>query len=63
MRRLLRSSGRPARSYQEDLFGSIERGEFPKWRLCVQIMPELDAEKQPFNPFDLTKVWPHKTFR
>ena len=52
--------GQTRESYQEDLFGSIERGEFPKWRLCVQIMPELDAEKQPFNPFDLTKVWPHK---
>ena len=54
--------GQTRKSYQEDLFGSIERGEFPKWRLCVQIMPELDAEKQPFNPFDLTKVWPHKSF-
>ena len=46
-------------SYQEDLFGSIERGEFPRWRLCVQIMPEADAEKTSYNPFDLTKVWPH----
>jgi catalase len=54
--------GQTRESYQEDLFGSIERGDFPKWRLCVQIMPELDAEKQPFNPFDLTKVWPHKEF-
>jgi catalase len=49
-------------SYQRELFGTIERGEFPKWRLCVQIMPELDAEKLPFNPFDLTKVWPHKDY-
>ena len=46
-------------SHQRDLFESIERGEFPKWRVCLQIMPEADAEKTSYNPFDLTKVWPH----
>jgi catalase len=46
-------------SHQRDLFESIEKGKFPKWRVCVQIMPEADAEKTPYNPFDLTKVWPH----
>ncbi len=51
--------GRTRESTQEDLFGAIERGDFPKWRLEVQIMPETDAEKTPYNPFDLTKVWPH----
>jgi catalase len=54
--------GRTRESYQEDLFGSIEAGDFPKWRLCVQIMPELDAEKTSYNPFDLTKVWPHSEY-
>jgi catalase len=49
-------------SHQRDLFDAIERGDFPKWRLCVQIMPEQDAEKTPYNPFDLTKVWPHKDY-
>jgi catalase len=49
-------------SHQRDLFQSIERGDFPKWRLCVQIMPETDADKVPYNPFDLTKVWPHKDY-
>ena len=49
-------------SYQEDLFGAIEQGEFPKWRMYVQIMPETDAEKTPYNPFDLTKVWPHADY-
>jgi catalase len=49
-------------SYQRELFGTIERGEFPKWRLFVQIMPELDAERTPYNPFDLTKVWPHADY-
>ncbi|CFX29371.1 Catalase [Candidatus Filomicrobium marinum] len=51
--------GKTRESYQEELFGAIERGEFPKWRVCVQIMPETDAEKTSYNPFDLTKVWPH----
>jgi len=54
--------GKSRESFQEDLFFSIERGEFPKWRLCIQVMQEKDAETQPFNPFDLTKVWPHRNF-
>jgi catalase len=49
-------------SHQRDLFESIERGEFPRWRLLVQIMPEADAGKTPYNPFDLTKVWPHSDY-
>ena len=49
-------------SSQRDLYDAIEGGDFPKWRLCVQIMPEADAEKTPYNPFDLTKVWPHKDY-
>lgn len=49
-------------SAQRDLFEAIERREFPKWRVCVQIMPEMDAEKTSYNPFDLTKVWPHKDY-
>ena len=51
--------GRTRESTQEDLFNAIENDDFPKWRFCVQVMPETDAEKTPFNPFDLTKVWPH----
>ncbi|MCE5246664.1 catalase, partial [bacterium] len=54
--------GRTRESYQEDLYGAIERGEYPRWTLCVQVMPELDAEKTPYNPFDLTKVWPHADY-
>ncbi|MEN6605763.1 MAG: catalase [Bryobacteraceae bacterium] len=49
-------------SHQRDLFESIQRGDFPKWRLMVQIMPEADAAKTPYNPFDLTKVWPHSDY-
>ncbi|WP_289037402.1 catalase [uncultured Zobellia sp.] len=51
--------GQTREKYQEELFGAIEAGNFPKWTLKVQIMPEADAEKTPYNPFDLTKVWPH----
>jgi len=51
--------GRTRESTQEDLFHAIERGDFPKWRMEIQVMPERDAEKTPYNPFDLTKVWPH----
>jgi catalase len=54
--------GRTRESYQEDLYGSIEKGEYPRWTMQVQIMPEADAEKMPFNPFDLTKVWPHSMY-
>ncbi len=51
--------GKTREKYQEELFGAIEKGNFPKWTMKVQIMPEADAEKTPYNPFDLTKVWPH----
>ena len=54
--------GRTRESTQEDLFGAIEKGDFPKWTLYVQVMPETDAEKTPYNPFDLTKVWPHADY-
>lgn len=46
-------------SSQRDLFTAIEKGDFPRWTFYVQIMPESDAAKVPYNPFDLTKVWPH----
>jgi catalase len=45
--------------HTHELFDAIEKGEYPKWTLHVQIMPELDAENYKWNPFDLTKVWPH----
>lgn len=54
--------GKTRESYQEDLYGAIDRGEFPRWKMYVQIMPELDAEKTSYNPFDLTKVWPHSEY-
>ena len=54
--------GKDRESHQRDLFDAIGRGDFPKWKLCVQIMPEKDASKVPYHPFDLTKVWPHKDY-
>ncbi|MFK2930917.1 catalase [Dyella agri] len=54
--------GKDRESHQRDLYEAIERGDFPKWKLCVQIMPEKDAAKVPYHPFDLTKVWPHKDY-
>ncbi len=49
-------------SHQRDLYESIEKGDFPKWTVKIQVMSEKDASKCPFNPFDLTKVWPHADF-
>ncbi|WP_108396566.1 catalase [Devosia submarina] len=54
--------GQDRESYQAHLFGTIDRGEFPRWTMQVQIMPELDADKTAYNPFDLTKVWPHAEY-
>jgi len=47
---------------QRDLFGNIANGNAPKWRVCLQIMPEQAADTYAINPFDLTKVWPHKDY-
>ncbi|MDD2960661.1 MAG: catalase [Muribaculaceae bacterium] len=49
-------------SNQRDLFESIERGDFPKWKLYFQIMTEEQAENYKENPFDITKTWSHKEF-
>ena len=46
-------------SHQRDLYEAIERGEYPKWKVQLQILAENDTDKIGFNPFDLTKVWPH----
>jgi catalase len=48
--------------HTRDLYEAIERGENPSWALKVQIMPFEDARTYRFNPFDLTKVWPHADF-
>ena len=54
--------GQDRESHQRDLFDSIAKGDFPKWRVCVQVMTQAQADTFRWNPFDLTKVWPHKEF-
>jgi len=49
-------------SSQRDLFENIEKGNFPKWRFCIQVMTEEQAARSPFNPFDLTKTWTQKEY-
>ena len=49
-------------SNQRDLFEAIERGDYPRWLMQVQLMTEDEAKKYHINPFDLTKVWYHKDF-
>ncbi len=48
--------------HRRDLFNAIQNGDFPKWNVQVQIMPEREAETYPIHPFDLTKIWPHKDY-
>ncbi|TXK83712.1 catalase KatA [Paenibacillus sp. N3.4] len=48
--------------HTEDLFHAIEQGDFPSWKLCVQIMPLEDANTYRFDPFDVTKVWSQKDY-
>ena len=54
-----RIAGEDADYHQRDLYEAIERGEYPSWSLKMQIMPFEAAKTYRFNPFDLTKVWPH----
>ncbi len=54
--------GQDRESAQADLFHNIAQGNYPRWRFCVQIMPEADAANYKVNPFDLTKVWPHADY-
>ena len=54
--------GRSRETYQEALYGTIDEGRFPQWTMFVQVMPEDEAETTTYNPFDLTKVWPHADY-
>ncbi|MFP3983006.1 MAG: catalase [Desulfurivibrionaceae bacterium] len=57
-----RIAGEDADCHRRDLFEAIQRGDYPSWTLMVQIMPFAEAESFRFNPFDLTKVWPHDDY-
>ena len=54
--------GRDRESSQNDLFQAIERGEYPRWTLKIQVMTEDQAREYRENPFDITKVWRHSEF-
>ncbi len=54
--------GKDRESNQRDLLESIDKGDFPRWTMFIQIMPEEDAAAYRFHPFDLTKVWLHKDY-
>ena len=54
--------GKSRESYQEELYGAIHEGRFPKWTMYVQVMTQEQAKHTSYNPFDLTKVWPHSEF-
>ena len=54
--------GRDRDSHQRDLYHAIDNGDSPRWRMCVQVMTDEQAALSAFDPFDLTKVWPHRDF-
>ncbi|MDN6297649.1 MAG: catalase [Halomonas sp.] len=57
-----RLAGEDGDYHMRDLYASIARGDCPSWTLHMQVMPFKDAETYRFNPFDLTKVWPHDDY-
>ncbi|MCD0501515.1 catalase [Bordetella petrii] len=54
--------GQDRETAQRDLYDNIEQGNFPRWAMKIQVMPEADAATYAINPFDLTKVWPHADY-
>ncbi|MFT2020111.1 catalase [Streptomyces sp. 796.1] len=55
-------AGLDADKHRRDLYESIEAGDAPSWTVHVQVMPFAEAADYRFNPFDLTKVWPHADY-
>ncbi len=47
---------------QRDLVDAISKGDFPKWALKIQVMTDEQAKKFKWNPFDVSKVWPHSDY-
>jgi len=54
--------GSDRESHQRDLYENIDKGNFPQWRFCIQVMTQEQADTFQWNPFDLTKVWPHADY-
>jgi len=57
-----RLAGEDADYHQRDLYDNLEAGNYPSWTLKMQIMPFEEAKTYRYNPFDLTKVWPHEDY-
>ncbi|MBN1349442.1 catalase [candidate division KSB1 bacterium] len=55
-------AGKDPDFHTRQLFEAIASGKYPKWTFYVQVMPETEAENYRWNPFDLTKVWPHADY-
>jgi len=60
--RASRLAGEDPDYHTRELFESIEKKNFPSWTVYVQIMPYDDAWNYRYNPFDITKVWPHSDY-
>jgi len=58
----VRMAGENPNHATSDLYEAIERGDYPSWRVCVQIMPPEEAKSYRWNIFDITKVWPHADY-
>ena len=57
-----RQAGEEPDKATQDLYNSIDGGDYPSWKVSVQIMKAEDAESYRFDPFDITKVWPHSDY-
>lgn len=55
-------SGIDPDSSARDLYENIKCGNYPSWKVYVQIMSAQEAKKYRFDPFDPTKVWYHKDY-
>ncbi|HLQ95872.1 MAG TPA: catalase [Pseudogracilibacillus sp.] len=55
-------NGKDTERNQRDLYNNIEEGNFPKWKMYIQVMTEEEAKNHKDNPFDLTKVWSKKDY-
>ena len=49
-------------SHQRDLFGAIERGDFPRWTMSIQVMTPEQADRHYESPFDISKIWRHSEY-
>lgn len=54
--------GHDRESHQRDLFYAIDSKNFPQWKFQIQVMTDEQAKSCSFNPFDLTKIWPHSDY-